>query len=92
MGLRKYGNFKYKVIKRMRRRAITFMDEANTKEKREAWTDVVRWFDSFFKPKDRCLSSTGCICLTHKDKDVNKIDMMGEIKPELNKKHKCEIE
>ena len=71
--MRMYGNFKYKTIKRLRARAMTFRDEANTKEKREAWADVVRWFDSFFKPEDRCLSHTRCICLNHKDKDINKI-------------------
>lgn len=68
--MRKYGNFKYKVIKRMRIRAITFRDEASTEADRKAWSVVVNWFDSFFKPEDRCLSSTGCICLTHKDSDI----------------------
>jgi len=72
---RKYGNFKFKVIKRLRRRAITFRDEANTPEQYNAWDDVVKWFDSFFKPGDRYLSSSGCICLNHKDKDINKIDL-----------------
>lgn len=76
--MRKYGNFKYRVIKRLRRRAITFRDEANTKEKRDAWTDVVNWFDSFFKPEDRCLSLKGIICLNHKNKDINKIKLINQ--------------
>jgi len=74
--MRKYGNFKYKVIKRLRTRAITFRDESNTKEKYNAWNEVVEWFDSFFKPEDRCISSTGCICLNHKDKDIKKIKLI----------------
>lgn len=75
MVVRKYGNFKFKVIKRLRARAITFRDEAGNKEAKEAWSDVVNWFDSFFKPRDRTLSRKGAICLNHKDADVNKIDV-----------------
>ena len=74
--MRKYGNFKYRVIKKMRRRAMTRMDEANTTELYTAWKEVVTWFDSFFKPEDRCLSNSGCICLKHKDRDVDKIIIM----------------
>ena len=73
--MRRYDNFKFKVIKRLRARAMTFRDEANTPEKKKAWDEVVTWFDSFFKPEDRYISSTGCICLTHKDEDVNKIPL-----------------
>jgi len=77
---RRYGNFKYKVIKRLRNRAITFMGEANTPEKYSAWKEVVTWFDSFFKPEDRSLSSSGCICLNHKDKDIENLKLKGDIK------------
>jgi len=75
--MRKYGGFKYKVIKRLYNRAITFRDEANTKEKREAWDEVVTWLESFYGQHNRCLSKNGVICTTIKNKDVEKIDMIG---------------
>jgi len=75
--MRKYDNFKFRVIKKMRARALTYRDESNTPEQYKAWEEVVDWFDSFFKPENRYLSKSGCICLEIKDKEVNKIDMIG---------------
>ena len=75
--MKKYGSFKYKVIKRLYTRAITFREEANTKEKREAWNEIVTWLESFYSQHNRCLSKNGVICSTIKNKDVDKIDIIG---------------
>jgi hypothetical protein len=81
----RYGSFKYKVVKRLYTRAMTFRDEAETPEKREAWNDVVSWLESFYGPENRCLSKTGAICLTIKNSDVDKmpmspIEIMGQMR------------
>lgn len=71
------AKFKYKLIKRLYNRAITFREEANTKEKYEAWNEVVTWLESFYDQRNRCLSKNGVICSTIKNKDVDQIDMIG---------------
>ena len=43
-----FGHWKYKVIKRLRARAITFRSKSETIEEKEAWDKVVSWFDSFY--------------------------------------------
>lgn len=74
--MRKYGSYKYKVVKRLYNRAITFREEANTKEKHEAWDEVVNWLKSFYIDYPRCLSKNGVICSTMSNKDVNKIKIV----------------
>jgi hypothetical protein len=71
--MRKYGNFKYKVIKRLYRRAMTFRDEADTPEKRIAWNEVTAWLESFYEPGKRCLSKNGVICTRVRDNEVGMI-------------------
>ena len=73
--MRKYGNFKYKVVKRLYNRATTFRDEADTPEKKEAWDEVTKWLLSFYGPENRCLSKNGVICLTIKNQDIEKIPL-----------------
>lgn len=73
---RTYGSFKYKVIKRLYNRAITFREESNTKEKYDAWNDVVTWLESFYGCHNRILNKNGAICLKIRNKDVDKIDMI----------------
>ena len=73
--MRTYGNFKYKVIKRLYNRAATFRGEATTPEKREAWNEVVTWLASFYGPENRYLSKNGAICLTIKNQDIEKIPL-----------------
>ena len=72
---RPYGNFKYKLIKKLYNRATTFRDEADTPEKREAWNEVTTWLESFYEPGKRCLSKTGVICTTIRDREVDSIPM-----------------
>jgi hypothetical protein len=60
---RSYANLKYKLIKGMRNRALTFKDRADTPEKREAWAEVVTWMDSFLRPEYRILTKNGAIGL-----------------------------
>jgi hypothetical protein len=71
--MRKYGNFKYKVIKRLYTRAMTFRDEADTPEKHEAWDEVVSWLESLYEPGKRCLAKNGVICTTIRDNEVGMI-------------------
>lgn len=70
----KYGSFKYKVIKRLYNRAVTFRDEADTPEKFEAWGEVVTWLESFYS--HRCLSKNGVICSSLRKDDVVKIKLV----------------
>lgn len=63
MGYRSYANMKYKLIKGMRNRAITFRDKSETIEKKEAWDEVVKWFNSFLKEEYRCTTKNGAIGL-----------------------------
>ena len=72
----KYGSFKYKVIKRLYNRAVTFRDEANTTDKFEAWGEVVEWLESFYSPKHRCLSKNGVICSSLRKDDIEKIKLI----------------
>lgn len=74
--MKKYGSYKYKVIKRLYNRAVTFRDEADTKEKKKAWSEVVKWLESFYKDYPRCLSKNGVICSTMSNKDVDKIKLV----------------
>ena len=69
---RRYSGFKYRVIKKMYNRAITFRDEATTKEEKEAWEKVVSWLKSFYGV-GRVLNKNGTICLELSDADIDKI-------------------
>jgi len=51
------------MVKGMRNRAITFKSRSETKEKEEAWDEVISWFDSFLKPEYRILTKSGAIGL-----------------------------
>ena len=73
MGQRSYANLKYKLIKGMRNRAITFHDRAETKEQEEAWDEVISWLNSFLNPKYRITTKAGAIGLKagmHKIEEV----------------------
>lgn len=59
--LSRYLHFKYKLVKRLRNRASTFKEKAETKEKQEAWEEVEAWFDSFIDPKYRGKTNFGAI-------------------------------
>ena len=60
---RSYANLKYKLIKGMRNRALTFRDGAKTIEEKKAWDEVVKWFNSFLKPEYRIFTRNGAIGL-----------------------------
>jgi hypothetical protein len=66
--MRNFASWKYKVIKTMRARAITFQNKAETIEEKEAWNKVVSWFDSFYNEENRTLSGNRVIEL-HEPKE-----------------------
>jgi hypothetical protein len=63
MGRRAYANLKYKLIKGMRNRALTFRERAKTTEEEAAWGTVIRWLNSFLKPEYRVFTKNGAIGL-----------------------------
>ena len=48
-GFRTNSNWRYRVIKKYRRRAIKFRELSKTKEEFAAWDQVVTWFESILK-------------------------------------------
>ncbi len=59
-GKRNNANYRYRVIKKMRNRCITFRDEATNPADRNAWALVISWLDSF-RQRNRSLMKTGAI-------------------------------
>lgn len=64
----------------MRNRAITFKDKSETKEQKEAWDEVISWFDSFLKPEYRILTKFGAIGLTFGFRKLSEIFEKSKIK------------
>lgn len=50
-GYRSAGSWRYRVIKRYRRRARKFRDEGKTIEEKLAWVAVIKWFESILDEK-----------------------------------------
>ena len=46
---RSFDNWKHMIIKRLKRRAMTFQAEAVNADQRVAWEMVIEWLDSFHK-------------------------------------------
>ncbi len=59
---RSHGNYKHRVLKRLRRRALTFESEARTNGERDAWGQVIAWIDSFTQGR-RALNNKGAIVI-----------------------------
>ncbi len=59
---RSRGSYKHRVLKRLRRRALTFESEARTNEERNAWGQVIAWIDSFRIPR-QSLNNKGVIVI-----------------------------
>ena len=59
-GKRNRANYKYRVIKKLRNRAMTFRDEAANAADRNAWTLVIGWLNSF-RQRNGSLSKKGAI-------------------------------
>ena len=57
----------------MRNRALTFRDRSETKEEKEAWGEVVAWFNSFLKPKYRITTRFGAIGLPVGVRKINEV-------------------
>ena len=43
-GIRNSSNWRYRVMKKYKHRAEKFLRQADTKEERDAWQTVVKWF------------------------------------------------
>ncbi len=61
-GLRGPSNWRYRVIKGYKQRAEQFRDRSQTDEQRQAWSEVVSWFNSILKD-NRIITPTGAIGL-----------------------------
>ncbi len=59
-GRRNEPNYKYRVIKKLRNRAMTFRDESTSEADRLAWTLVIGWLNSF-RQRNGSLLKNGAI-------------------------------
>ena len=59
------GVWRYKVIKRYRRRAQKFKDEARTIEEKMAWLKVIKWFEDILDHRE--LNQNEAISLIDED-------------------------
>ena len=57
----------------MRNRSINFFNKADTKEKKEAWHEVIEWYASFLAPEYRILNCNSDIEIILKETDMNEI-------------------
>lgn len=58
-GRRNIQNWLYRLLKHYKHRAQKFYEQSPTKERREAWQEVVNWFDSILQGKQ--LMTSGAI-------------------------------
>ncbi len=65
---RTFDSWKRLVIKRLKRRAMTFRDEAINSSERDAWALVVEWLESFSKNRSY-LTKYGSIGIKGDDVD-----------------------
>ena len=60
-GFRSGTSWRYQVVKRYRKRAAKFRDCSQSKQEKEAWAQVVNWFDSILNM--RLVNGKGAIGL-----------------------------
>ena len=59
--IRNSSNWRYRVIKRYKRRATHFLDIATSEEEKKAWLEVIKWFDTILNK--RFVNSNGAIAI-----------------------------
>jgi hypothetical protein len=80
--LSRYLHFKYKLVKKLRNRALSFKENAETKEQEEAWDEVVAWFNSFIDPKYRGKTKFGAIAADVPDPQTfSKLRSRNDVEP-----------
>lgn len=76
-GLRDNANWRYRTIKGYKQRAETFFQKSDTKEKEEAWLEVIKWFNSILR-ENRCITVHGAIGLSEQP-IIQKIGEVSEL-------------
>lgn len=59
---RSRGNWKYRLVKKMKHRALKRIDRASTIERREAWKEIVAWLDDILD-NGRYVNKNGSIAI-----------------------------
>jgi len=75
--------FKYKHIKKCRNKAIKFHNNAKTIEEKKAWSEVIKWYDSFLAPERRILNGNGAIGTDLPFSKVDEILSYNELKNDV---------
>jgi len=50
-GLRSASNWRYRIMKKYKRRAEKFLERSESLEEKKAWLNVIKWFDAIINRK-----------------------------------------